>query len=288
MDNHNPNIQDDLEVEITPLEPTVSPHLSRPARFSGKYLLPERQRALALSASVILSLVLLLSIVLPGSLPTLRSLTTKLFTAAPVPTPASTRQVLRETNRFYLDVNIPWTQVFLDGHLLSVPRLHIDPPLQLKSGRHSLEWRAAPFEVQSCVITIPFSVHDSCPFLTHESSEHQSALLISLNQSLDTLSGERKRSLIDAAQKAFTSISATVPVRVGELYYTNMHGNVSAKEPLQATLRYDFMRDPLLNQPYALAGIPCTQLCIVPEQVHLPQMQHLAPSEWLAVAFISL
>src|SRR5712691_7094302 len=105
-----------------PLDDADSARTSLPPRSSRRYTLALR---LATAASV----VLLALLVLPGSFPTLHNIISNL-----VPTPSPTLPA--DADRFYMDVNVSWTRVFVDGHLVHPPRIGVDAPLKLARGHH--------------------------------------------------------------------------------------------------------------------------------------------------------
>src|SRR5712691_4738783 len=110
-----------------PLDDADSARTSLPPRSSRRYTLALR---LATAASV----VLLALLVLPGSFPTLRNIISNL-----VPTPNPTLPA--SADRFYMDVSVPWTRVFVDGRLIHPPRISDHAPIWLARGHHLIEWR---------------------------------------------------------------------------------------------------------------------------------------------------
>jgi hypothetical protein len=277
---------DDCEAKITPLdqpEPAISP-LS-PHRFLKSRFSP-RQHTLTLRLSVVLSFIVLVLIILPGSWQSLRNTPFgALSSLIPTPTP----MLFPEEDSFYMNVNIPWTKVFLDGHLIYLPR-NSDAPLKLARGHHLIEWHAEPFQPQSCIVSVPFALNDTCHFAVGEVGQQLHdplAEVILLHNSLTTLSANQQAALIETVQKTFEKFPASQPVLPGELY-VGPNGYVTATQPLKATLHFQFDPQATGNQPYLIAGESCQQLCIVPLQ-YLPSQNTvlLITKEWLALAFIS-
>ena len=126
---------DDLDEQITPLDPPGMDNRPTLPRWFIFTRLAPRQRTIILRVALVLSLLLFAVIALPGSLPALHTMT---------PVPTSTSQAVVSENRFYLDVSMPWTQVFIDGQLIRLPHMNVDPPLKLKSGTHIITWYAQP------------------------------------------------------------------------------------------------------------------------------------------------
>src|SRR5438876_3197394 len=215
---------DDFEVEITPLDQPdtaispLAPHRFLTPLFSPNWRTGVINHAPTLRLSVILGLALLVLLTLPGSFQTLPNTTFRALSSL-IPTPTPTLPAGYDS--FYMDVSVPWTKVFLDGHLVRLPR-NIDVPLKLVRGRHLIEWRAEPFQPQSCVVSIPFSLNDTCHFANNDELgqrfQDPSAQIILLHNALITLSANQQTALIDAVQKTFEGISANEPVQPGELY----------------------------------------------------------------------
>src|SRR5437588_1181656 len=199
MNNQEPQQPiDDFEAEIMPLDqPDTAISPLHPHRFLAPLFSPH-WRTPALRLSVVLSLVLLVLLTLPGSLQTLRNTTWGALSSL-IPTPAPT--LPPGYDNFYLDVSVPWTKVFLDGRLVRLPR-NIDAPLKLARGRHHIEWHAEPFQPQSCVVSIPFSLSDTCHFANSDKLGQQFqdsfAQIILLHNALTTLSTNQQAALIDA------------------------------------------------------------------------------------------
>ncbi len=249
---------DDCEAKITPLDQPesaispLSPHRFLKSRFSP------RQHTLALRLSVVLRFIVLVLIILPGSWQSLR---TPPFGALSSLIPTPTPTLFPEEDSFYMNVNIPWTKVFLDGHLIHLPR-NSDAPLKLA------RCHFAAGEVGQ-------QLHDPL------------AEVILLHNSLTTLSANQQAALIEAVQETFEKFPASQPVLPGELY-VGPNGYVTATQPLKATLHFQFNPQATGNQLYLIAGESCQQLCIVPLQ-YLPSQNTvlLTTEEWLALAFIS-
>lgn len=276
---------DDLDAQITPLDPPGIDNAPTLPRWFIFTRLTLRQRTITLRIALVLSLLLFAVVALPGSFPALRTVTTGIF-RGPVPT----SQAVVSEDSFYLDVSMPWTQVFVDGQLIRLPHINVDPPLKLKSGTHTIIWDAQPFLAQSCRVSVPFSINDTCRFAPAEldqQAQDPDAQVLLLHNSLFTLSIEQQTALVNTIRQTFATYSAIQPVKPGDIY-AGPNGLVSATQPLQAALHFQFDYQATANRPYTVAGEECQQLCVVPWQYL--QSSYLASPDaraWLAMAFIS-
>jgi hypothetical protein len=179
-------------------------------------------------------------------------------------------------NDFFLQPDVPWTQIFIDGQRVEPPGAERASPLTLKPGHHLITWRAAPFQPQSCRISIPYAVGDSCKFAREEITPPGSTIglqIILLHESLSTLPAAQQIALRNAIQASFDSIPASQRVLPGERYFTG-NRTLVATQPLQATLRLSLDTDSDANcaldtevmfpQTCTLAEQNCAQLCTIP------------------------
>lgn len=179
-----------------------------------------------------------------------------------------------EINHVYLDVDVPWATVTLDGRTITPPIIGKQPPLTLAPGTHHLRWTAAPFDPQSCLLSIPASRNDTCQLSTTQvvTLPHQpTAQLVYLPESLATLSTQQQMTLKQAIQTALGGYTAQA--QPGESYIAPWH---VANEPLRvsliATLTADASAEttsdcfyPLVESPPCLLdGRDCVQLCTMP------------------------
>jgi hypothetical protein len=280
-------LQDDLEEKIIPLPQTDDAQPSFPLRGFRKPHISPRQYRLSLRLSLVLSVILLLLLVLSGSPQLLRNATFGALGSA-MPTPTAT--LFGEENTFYMDVSVPWTKVFLDGHLIHPPRNN-EIPLKLARGRHLIEWHAEPFQNQSCIMSVPFALSGTCAFAVDEPGlglQDPFAEMILLHDSLTSLPAGLRATLIGAVQQAFAKVPTSQLVQPGELY-AGPDGYTTATQPLKATLHFQFEVQATGDQPYLIAGEVCQQLCIVPWR-YLPSQKIVSPAStqaWLALAFIT-
>jgi hypothetical protein len=193
----------------------------------------QRMRRLAGAGSSVLPALLILLAAVPG----LRAGASS-WLAGFVPTPTAT--LPPGTDRFYFLASVPAIRLSLDGRAPSpLPRLGTDAPLVLARGPHRLSWNAAPFLSQSCLLSVPFGLNDTCgtPIPVPVPLRHASVMasLVVLRESLATLSASQQRAVIAAIQHALpTSTSAIEPgrplcARAGRHPAAPRHAGVSAR-----------------------------------------------------------
>lgn len=201
-------------------------------------------------------------------------------------------------NRVYLDVDVPWAVVTLDGRTITPPIIGQQAPLTLAPGTHQIRWTAAPFDAQSCVLSIPASRNDTCQLSTAQvvTLPHQpTAQLVYLEESLATLSSAQQAALKQAIQAALTSFTTTA--QPGELYikpWTN------ASQPLHMTLSETLYANAsgappeecfepfsTYNGACLLDGRNCAQICTFPWESRT-QLPAPDPHAWYAFALTML
>ena len=203
-----------------------------------------------------------------------------------------------EINRVYLDVDVPWATVTLDGRTITPPIIGKHAPLTLAPGTHHIRWTAEPFDPQSCIISIPASRDDTCQFTTTQvvTLPHQpTAQLVYLGESLATLSTPQQTALKQVIQVAMQGY--TTQAQPGEPYISL---RTIANEPLRVTLGEPLYTDASgsppeecfypLNTYYGgciLNGRNCVQICTLPwsSRVQLPAPDSRA---WYAFALSEL
>jgi hypothetical protein len=228
----------------------------------------------------------------------------------PSTTPAAT--VLLNTDRIYLLPNPPGVVVLLDGHPLAhLPIPGSSQPLRLAHGPHRLTWQSAsalaapypplPLRQTECRISVPASVHDTCPVEPPQTLPEELRVLpgsiIGLHASLATLESGPASSLQRAIEQAFVASAATAVVQPGESYYGQSSPSAApqpivAHQPLRATLTYEWVPAGGYSEPCVLAepaipcrfpGQDCGLLCTVTAP---PASVAAAPNEWIAAALV--
>ncbi len=295
--------QDGIEEQIIPLdeEPVISKHLQAQPPFARRLMF--RQRKIAWRLSIVLCLLLLIMLVIPNSLTRVRDISVQLYDrVVPPPTPT----LAPSLDSFYFDVNIPWTQVTIDGQAIQLPFIGSGTPIKLTMGRHTVRWQAAPFQPQSCIITVPvqFRISDTCVLATSDLEQlphPPQAQLLVLHESVNTLSLTQQHMLINAMQNAFAQQDTSTTVQPGEMYFGPM-GYTTANQPLRATLR--FHPDPNAGseltvarkgtnglQTYTINAQDCQILCSLPWQIWLSRPTIpitngvSSPPTWFVLAF---
>ena len=204
-------------------------------------------------------------------------------------------------NRVYLDSDAPWATVTLDGHAITPPVIGQQPPLTLAPGAHIIRWIAAPFNPQSCVLSIPAARDDTCQLSTEQvvTLPHQpTAQLVYLEESLATLSSSQQTALKQAIQAALPGYTTTAQPGEAYLAYWNV-----ASQPLKMTLGESLYADasgyissnggcffPFDTSAYDgcnVDGRNCVRLCTLPwsSRALLPSPD---PHAWYAFAMANL
>ncbi len=238
----------DFDIEISSLDESETattssqplPHVRR----SGLSPRQHRQYLLLLNVILILSVIILVF-----TTTSLRGLVSGVF-HRPMPVPTAT--IVPGTDLFYIRADVPWGQLFVDGHPISLPAISIAPPLRFARGQYQLSWRAAPFLAQQCMISVPPNFADTCNDReTAQVSSGLSAWVISFSESLTTLAATPRTTLLQTIQTALDARQSSDIVRPGE-YYMLAPNDPSCKsnqarryrctatssQPLRATLSF--------------------------------------------------
>jgi hypothetical protein len=242
--------QADLDVEIVDLpndhEPEKRPLRPLPGfRSSVTPLLHRRQRRVRFT--FIASILAIIVLVLLASTVPVRNLAMRLV-ASHLPTP--TAPLAPGVDLFYISGEPSWGQAYLDGHVLKhLPRIGVDAPLRFARGQHTLEWRAAPFQVQRCLVSVPpdYGV-DTCHYNDSVGlSSGISAWSLSFQTSLQLLPDNQQRTLVQVVQAALDMQRSTETVQAGELYDTASQRGmfITASQQLRATLHFQLDTTPL-------------------------------------------
>jgi hypothetical protein len=299
-DRNQEPAQEGFELEIS----TLPQGEGEDARFLAARPSPRRARIWRRALKV--CTLLLLLVVILGVLPPTRSQVVELVQRfLPIPT----SPLPPGADRFYVDPDVPWTTVTLDGRPLRLPRIGAEAPLQLARGRHMLAWTAAPFQPQRCLLTVPPTPAASCPLIdeVRHGAPGRSAFVVGLHESLDTLPGDQQVALIQAAQRALSGFSAIV--QPGEAYVIESDNPVPnafpfvsvtaiATQPLHATLQLQLdttstaEQSCLLSvfvqiQNCALSDENCARWCTMPWQTLQAEPLALGQQAWLTVAVLS-
>ena len=201
-------------------------------------------------------------------------------------------------NHLYLDVEVPWLRVTLDGQPIHPPAIYEQPPITLAPGRHVLSWQGAPFSAHVCTITIPPVGSDTCEQYVVADFYAQGftpARVLNLGEALSTVQPGYKAQLISAIQAALSATGGSDTVPVGDLI-VDEQGPTAATQPLTATLEAHAVLDTTTLRPNncqpadtlpafpecAVSTTLCADLCPVPyvNRLTLPDLNH---ADWLAL-----
>jgi hypothetical protein len=299
--NHEP-AQDSFEVEINSLPPREGVGAS----FLAGRLSPGRARIIRRRALRVCTFLLLLVVILSVLPPTRTQVADLVQRFLPTPTPT----LPPGADRFYVAPDVPWTTVTVDGHLLRLPRIGVEAPLQLARGRHTLAWTAAPFQPLRCLLTVPPTPAASCPLIdeVRHGAPGGPAFVVGLHESLDALPGDQQVALIQAAQRALSGFSSIV--QPGEAYviesdnpvpnaFPIVFGTAITRQSLRATLQLQLDTTAssagqscqlsvfVQIQNCALSDENCVRWCAVPWQTRQAEPLALAQQGWFTVAVLS-
>jgi hypothetical protein len=229
---------------------------------------PQMQRLLRAAAAATLLAVLVAAILLlpSGNRDAFLGLVTP-----PTPFPTNTPQPGNDA--FLWERSVPWGQLIIDGKpgpdvrgsaVRQSDGLPEAAVFHLARGRHTLEYRAAPFPTLKCVLTVPVARGDTCPlertgdfyFLTPTAPATR---LLDLQATVDRLPKAQADALVAAAQAELTSLAASLPA--GALtpddHYLDSAGQLAqATTPLR--IEPQFHLDSSVRE---FNGMPCVPLC---------------------------
>ena len=263
-----PDPTDEQDVEIVDLDtPARSARTTQrpvPSPLAPRFTARQRRTQLIVTVSIIL----LVLLVFLGSYGPSRSLLLRDF--QPSTPDAST------LNGFYIQAQPAWGQLSIDGKLIThLPIFDRDAPLSIGRGRHQLDWVAAPFKAQHCVVTVPANFRtDTCPlYSVTQTSSQTSVLLLTFSATMDLLPTTQRIALTQAIQSALDSQQSSEIVQPGERYATSnaQHPVAIATQPLRATLhfRIDTDTQPMVFCIDSLFGMASTSCRINNEDCRL-------------------
>jgi len=244
--------QDDATVEITDIDSldgvAADSKTVSSAKLQRSLVEPSAHRH-RLQLVVTAGIVVLALLVILGSTAPVRELVSGVF-IRPAPTPVPT--LAPGVDLFYVQGNPPWGQLSIDGKAIAhLPRISY-PPLRLSRGRHILVWKADPFLLSSCTVSVPASyATDTCRYnQTMQLDSGLLAYIITFSVSLTLLPTDQRAALIQAAQEALDAQQSTAIVQPGELYVLAPNDPkcryapgqplcyATARQPLKATLSF--------------------------------------------------
>lgn len=198
----------------------------------------------------------------------------------------------------YLDVEVPWLRVTLDGRAITPPALYQQPPITLAPGLHTLAWQADPFATHECTISMPPVDGDSCNGYvigTFYGQRQPPARVLHLGEAFSTVEPGYRAALTQAIQSALTASGGSDTVRPGEQYLVDGQGPVTATQPLTATLNLTAKLSATSNFPDNCRSLVpsavypgctvgadiCADICAMPYENR--QNAPADPPDWLAV-----
>src|SRR5260221_1296883 len=283
---------DEFDAEVSDVRRSRGDAVSPPpARSLARPRLPRRRRRGRL-AGIVSAGLLALAVVL-GSVPSVRERVVGLI-------PTATPTLAPGADLFYLLPNPPGVGVSLDGHALPhLPFPGDAHPLRVAPSHHVFAWRSRifPFKAANCMISVPLSASDTCPFLPSQqlppTVRSLAGRIITMQVSLSSLSILDQYLLTMAIRGTLDNIRLTGVVQPSERYDYYATGApagraVVATQPLHVTLGYHSILtsgypDPcLVGQLFIPCRAPaedCSQLCTLPGA---PQTASTAPAAWIA------
>ncbi|MGE5333627.1 MAG: hypothetical protein ACM3N4_02920, partial [Nitrososphaerota archaeon] len=273
MGREDPDLDGNLEIEVSPLQSSVSPDsvpgeraTIKPPFASARSRQVQVRRSIAITG--ILTVVLMALVV--SLAPTREALRGIVFG----PTSTATAPLPAGEDDIYIALNPRWGTVSLDNHTLArLPTEGRDLPLRLARGQHVLRWRFAPIIDYSCQFTVPLAEGDSCPMrLGIQPGKKGIAHVVMVQLSLKLLSPTYRTTLLAAMQAALDAQQSSDIIRPGERYVNLAQGGVPqvASQPLRATLRFVLdAENPQAQCPALQSGLgsscmmngDCRELC---------------------------
>jgi hypothetical protein len=284
MEIHNPEPDDDLQIEVSSLHPppttkkpsvdavdAVDAAADRPLFVPIQVRLAQRQRGIIVTTILVVALVALVLTIAP----TREALLGTVFG----PTPTLTAPVPAGEDHLYVALTPQWGSVTLDERPLSrLPLEGIDQPFQLARGVHVIHWRFPPIIDVSCRLTVPTALGDTCPLRVGILPGKKGiASVVTLQLSLANLVPAYRVTLLAAIRAALAAQESSDVVRVGEHYVdlTHLGMSIVATQPLRATVHFVSDLENLDTQCHAITSGPgtncamrgdCREICTAPWQ----------------------
>lgn len=283
---------DEFDFEVVPLKrpeaekeegpgPASSPAPSR-ASSRAPFMPRLSSRTRLLRAGGILAVLLLAVSVVVAVTPGTRSAVVG-FVLGPTSTATFTPPpLLRGYDHIAVEDQVPWGTLLIDGK--PAPALNPGgpesqtgvlalPTFGLSRGMHQLEYRAAPFPVMRCILSVPVAPHDTCPLdpqaIDFLVSTGPGTRLVDLQRTVDRLPAAQLAALNAATQHALDAEAAKArgTLAPGDHYLSANEQVVAAGAPLTATPTY--VLGPATSDPSGAAGTasgtgtgaPCVTLC---------------------------
>jgi len=212
---------DEFDIDVVPLKheaPGERGSTAAPTQVRSPLATRLGPRERLLRASAILGVLLLALALLVAVTPGARS---AVVGAVLGPTPTATTALLDGNDRFAVEDQVPWGTLLIDGH----PGPTLIPGLQasntglpqlmtfgLARGRHQLEYRADPFPMLRCTLSVPAAPRDTCPIdpqvIDYLVSDGPYTRLLDLRGTVDHLPAAQANVLADATQRTLDAAAA--------------------------------------------------------------------------------
>src|SRR5258707_2735144 len=212
---------DEFDIDVVPLKheaPGERGSISSPTQLRSPLATRLGPRERLLRASGLLGVLLLALALLVAVTPGARS---AVVGAVLGPTPTATTVLVDGRDRFAVEDQVPWGTLLIDGH----PGPTLIPGLQtsntglpqvmtfgLARGRHQLEYRADPFPMLRCTLSVPAAPRDTCPIdpqvIDYLVSDGPSPRLLDLRGTVAPLPAAPANALAEATQRTLDAAAA--------------------------------------------------------------------------------
>jgi hypothetical protein len=202
--------------------------------------------------------VLLVTVLLLGSVPDSRI---SLAALLHLPTPTPTAPLAFGADQFSAVNGVPWGVLRSDGKPVALSQSQAVFIFSLPRGQHTLEYRAQPFPVLRCVVTVPVSPRDTCPLLTATEAVHN----IGVGRYLDfrctpqALPAQQVAALQTVIQRGLDALQLTTTVPPGARYLGADGTPQVARAALTATFSYRLNLD--VNESFNVGMGACITFC---------------------------
>ncbi len=278
MGMHDPEQGDDLQIEVSSLqpssatsEPSAESTAAKPLFASTRSRLAQRRRGIIVTGVLVVTLVALTLTIAPTR--------EALLGAVLGPTPTATMPVPAGEDNLYVSISPHWGAVTLDGKpLTNLPIEGIDQPFHLARGVHRIRWRFPPIIDISCRLTAPTASGDTCPLRVGILPGKKGiASVVTLQLSLANLAPAYRVPLLSAINAALNAHQSSETVRTGESYVDLAQSGTPtvAAQPLRATLSFVSDAENPRAQCVAIDSGPgancmmngdCREICTAPWQ----------------------
>jgi len=226
-------------------------------------VVPSPGGARRLRAAVVAAAVLLVTVLLLGSVPDSRAALAALLH---LPTPAPTATLTPLAGQFTAVNGVSWGVLRADGKVVSLYAAQTMFAFSLPRGRHTLEYRAEPFPVLRCVVSVPQAASDTCPLKTAADADVRilegAGRYLDFRCTLRALSDQQQVALEALIQHALDAMQLTTTVPPGARYLDADGTPQVATAALAATFSYHLNFDQQRSHVAILADLAdCVTLC---------------------------